>query len=67
MAPTISGLIAYPSQPEEIGQTILASLHKLREDGKFRQLDSWEENDVPGRFISTEVLKQIDTHNEKAI
>lgn len=58
---TISGLIAYPSDPEDIGQTISASLHKLREQERFRQLDSWEEDDVPGRFISTEVLKSIDS------
>lgn len=57
---SLSGLIGYPSKPKEIGQTICGSLEKLHHDARYRQLCSWEENDVPGRFISTEVLKTID-------
>jgi hypothetical protein len=52
----LSGLIGYPSKPKEIGQTIGRALEKLHQDVRYRQLSSWEENDVPGRFISTEVL-----------
>ncbi len=60
MSPEISGLMAYPADPEEIGQTICRSLEGLNKHERFRQLNSWEESDVPGRFISTEVLKLID-------
>lgn len=57
---TISGLVAYPSEPREIGQTILRSLGRLHNEAKFKQLHSWEETDIPGRFIATEVLKLIE-------
>ena len=57
---TISGLVAYPSEPREIGQTILRSLERLHNEAKFKQLHSWEETDIPGRFIATEVLKLIE-------
>jgi hypothetical protein len=60
MPSAISGLVAYPSDPEEIGQTISTTLNKLNKHERFRHLHSWEENDIPGRFISTEVLKRID-------
>jgi nucleoside 2-deoxyribosyltransferase len=61
MPPMISGLIAYPSDPEEIGQTISHSLDKLNKHDRFDKFHSWEETDIPGRFISTEVLKLIDS------
>jgi nucleoside 2-deoxyribosyltransferase len=57
---TISGLVAYPSEPREIGQTILRSLERLQNEPRFKQLQSWEETDIPGRFIATEVLKIIE-------
>ena len=60
MSAVISGLFAYPSEPEEIGRTISISLDKLKQEQRFSELFSWEENDIPGRFISTEVLKLID-------
>jgi hypothetical protein len=56
----LSGLVAYPSDPKTIGQTISKCLEKLQHDENFRKLLSWEENDVPGRFISTEVLNNIE-------
>jgi nucleoside 2-deoxyribosyltransferase len=56
----ISGLVAYPSEPRDIGQTISKSLEKLHSEAKFKQLRSWEETDIPGRFIATEVLKLIE-------
>lgn len=57
---TIAGIIAYPSSPNDIGQTILRSLEKIRQHDNFRDLTSWEENDIPGRFIVTEVLNKIE-------
>ena len=57
---TISGLVAYPSEPREIGQTILRSLERLHNEAKFKQLHSWEETDIPGQFIATEVLNLIE-------
>lgn len=57
--PEISGLFAYPSEPFDIGRTIKASLSKINQLPKYKKLNSWEENDTPGRFISTEVLKKI--------
>ena len=56
----ISGLVAYPSEPEEIGQTILRAIDKLHTEPRFGQLVSWEENDIPGRFISGELLDRIE-------
>jgi hypothetical protein len=61
MSTKITGLVAYPSEPKEIGSTISLSLEKLHKEERFHQLRSWEENDIPGRFISTEVLKLIDS------
>lgn len=57
----ISGLVAYPSEPADIGCTISRSLDKLHQQDSIRQLLSWEESDIPGRFISTEVLKNIES------
>ena len=57
----ISGLIAYPSKPEEIGQTILRCLERINKLENFNDLNSWEENDIPGRFIDTEVLTKIES------
>jgi hypothetical protein len=59
----ISGLVAYPSEPSEIGQTIRRGLERLHLDRQFRELNSWEENDIPGRFIATEVLQRIEKGN----
>lgn len=61
MSIAISGLIAYPSKPEEIGQTILRCLEKIQQRENFHELISWEENDIPGRFITTEVLTRIES------
>ena len=58
--PSISGLVAYPSDPEDIGQTISRALDRLHSEPRFAQLQSWEESDVPGKFISGEILAQIE-------
>lgn len=60
MTAVISGLFAYPSEPPEIGLTICSCIKKLSEQKRFRQLSSWEENDIAGRFIATEALKRIE-------
>ncbi len=56
----ISGLIAYPSNPYEIGHTILQCLKNIQKQGNFHELISWEETDIPGRFVATEVLTNIE-------
>ncbi len=63
MTSLLSGLVAYPSEPPDIGQTIIRGLKKLHREPKFRELTSWEENDIPGRFIATEVLQNIERGN----
>lgn len=60
MTVTISGLVAYPTEPQDIGQTIRRGLEKLQQQIRFRDLSSWEENDIPGKFIVTEVLNLIE-------
>ncbi len=60
MLTAISGLVAYPNEPRDIGLTVSESLEKLNKQERFRKLLSWEENDIPGRFISNEVLRNID-------
>ncbi len=59
----LSGLVAYPSEPSQIGQTILRGLGKFHHEHQFPDLTSWEENDIPGRFIATEVLQLIEKGN----
>ncbi len=60
MVTEISGLVAYASHPTEIGQTICLGLEELKKNERFRRLSSWEETDIPGRFISNEVLNLIE-------
>jgi hypothetical protein len=59
----ISGLVAYPSEPCEIGATIRRALERLHQKTPFQNLSSWEESDIPGRFIATEVLQHIENGN----
>lgn len=61
--PTLSGLIAYPSAPASIGTVIRSTLEILRSEGAGRELGSWEENDIPGRFIVDPILERIDEGN----
>jgi hypothetical protein len=57
---TISGLVGYPSEPEDIGRTIRLALERLRTESQFSNLVTWEENDIPGRFIAEEILDKIE-------
>ncbi|MFC1490633.1 P-loop ATPase, Sll1717 family [Candidatus Latescibacterota bacterium] len=56
----LKGLIGYSSELPDIGYTINQALKQLKLKTKTRGLISWEENDIPGRFIGTEVMQAID-------
>jgi len=58
--PLLSGLIAYPSSPPSIGLGINSTLGILRSEGVGTQFASWEENDIPGRFIVDPILSRIE-------
>jgi hypothetical protein len=51
--------IAYPSEPDIIGSTISAFVEKSRRYAPGRSISPWSELDVPGHFISSEVLDGI--------
>jgi hypothetical protein len=59
----ISGLIAYPFMPSEIGHAIRSALEQVRSTDLSVDLSSWEENDIAGRFIIEPVLSRIDEGN----
>lgn len=56
----LSGFVAYPSQPPEIGRTVSAAVAHLRSENRSVDLRTWEENDVAGRFIYRPILEEID-------
>lgn len=56
----LSGFVAYPSQPSEIGRTVSAAIAHLRSENRAIDLSIWEENDVAGRFIYQPILEKID-------
>jgi energy-coupling factor transporter ATP-binding protein EcfA2 len=56
----LSGFVAYPSQPSEIGQTVSAAVAHLRSENRAVDFRTWEENDVAGRFIYQPILEEID-------
>ncbi|MCZ7556004.1 MAG: hypothetical protein M5R41_06335 [Bacteroidia bacterium] len=59
----LSGLFAYPATPTPVGATICTALDKCHLDSRYRGLVSWEELDIPGRLIQTEILTKIDSGN----
>ena len=59
----LTGLVAYPKIPPEIGRTITLALQQVNRETRSRNLQSWEENDIPGRFIQTEILRKINEGN----
>ena len=56
----LTGLIAYPKSPDVVGQAIRLALSQLRERSGRQGLTSWEETDIAGHFIRSEILGQID-------
>jgi hypothetical protein len=58
----LSGLVAYPSEPREIGTSVRSALTSLEAESRTG-LSSWEENDVAGRFLTTPILSKIETGN----
>ncbi|HEX6190705.1 MAG TPA: hypothetical protein VFZ40_21820, partial [Pyrinomonadaceae bacterium] len=61
--PELNGLLAYPSKPEPIGTTLRSALEILKSEGTGKNLASWEENDIPGRFIVDPILTRIEEGN----
>lgn len=58
----LAGLVAYPSEPYDLGSTIKHSIEIIHEK-RICRLVVWEENDIPGKFIGTEVMNEIDKGN----
>jgi hypothetical protein len=56
----MKGFFAYPSQPSEIGEGIKSAIHSLKSGGGDVIVDTWEENDVAGRFIVESILEEIE-------
>ncbi|HET6231343.1 MAG TPA: hypothetical protein VFE05_14820 [Longimicrobiaceae bacterium] len=56
----LTGFVAYPSKPLEIGRTILSALREISQDKTAPALVQWEENDIAGRFLNTPILANID-------
>lgn len=58
----ISTFIAYPNNLALVREAVVNALTQLREtSGNLISPMSWEELDIPGRFIATEVLTSIDS------
>ncbi len=56
---SLSGFIAYPSQPIAIGSVISQALNSLKPDAAKIHLTSWQENDIAGRFLIDPILTNI--------
>ncbi|MEL7895439.1 P-loop ATPase, Sll1717 family [Vreelandella neptunia] len=55
-----SGFYAYASSPAEIGATIEQAVADLNNSSKV-EVETWKALDIPGHFISEEVLEGIDS------
>ena len=54
------GFVAYASEPSEISQTIEAALSAYRRrKGESASLQSWQVNDIAGRFLTEPILDHI--------
>lgn len=51
---------AYPANPQQLGMTIDHAINDANGAMADKLVTSWKELDVPGHFIATEVLSQID-------
>lgn len=56
----LSGFVAYPSKPFEIGSTIQAALRLVGQDKSLPSFTAWEENDIAGRFLSQPIMANIE-------
>jgi hypothetical protein len=61
--PPVTGFFAFPAVPADIGSTIRGALELLKERFGVDSLQSWEQNDVAGRFISDPIFQAIRTTN----
>lgn len=59
MITKLTGLFAYPSEPTALTDIIQRALHHLNSNEHTRGIESWEETDIPGKFIGTEVMRKI--------
>lgn len=55
----MKGFFAYPSEPAQTLSTIKASINDLKQFHAVHEIIDWAELDVPGNFITTEVLHKI--------
>ncbi|MCG7570522.1 hypothetical protein MHM89_11320 [Pseudoalteromonas sp. CNC9-20] len=58
----MNGFFAYASQPSAIGETIENAVESIRKSGDI-SLKTWRALDIPGHFISQQVLEAIDNAN----
>lgn len=58
---TLKGFFAYPSYPDQLGETIQAAINEAKQYHAVEDLIDWRELDIPGRFIATEVVRSIDS------
>ncbi|WP_417766262.1 P-loop ATPase, Sll1717 family [Spongiibacter tropicus] len=59
MIADLKGFFAYAASPREIGDTVESAIKIVREDHNCN-IQSWTALDIPGHFISQEVLSGID-------
>lgn len=56
----LTAFIAYPSDPSFLGETIERGMTLARQRFGVENLQSWRELDVPGRFIATQILEELE-------
>jgi hypothetical protein len=55
-----ANFVAYPSQFPAIGEMIETAVKALRDNHNHRELTTWRENDIPGRFVVDPILAKIE-------
>jgi len=55
----LSGFIAYPSSPKEIGDSIRAACAEIKRQHASWKLQPWEANDIAGYCLIDPILEQI--------
>lgn len=56
----VKGFFAYPSKLQQVSETIRLAIDDVKKFHAVADVTGWEELDIPGRLISTEVLRGID-------